>query len=77
MVASKPRTVLTFANAAFLNLSLSSALCRARSSVDHASKFGVKYVAQAGGSNGDAAVTAAADEYGMAMCHTGIRLFHH
>jgi phosphoribosylaminoimidazolecarboxamide formyltransferase/IMP cyclohydrolase len=48
-----------------------------RDSLDHASKFGVAFVAQAGGSSGDAAVTAAANEYGMAMCHTGLRLFHH
>jgi len=48
-----------------------------RDSLDHASKFGVQFVAQAGGSSGDASVTAAADEYGMAMCHTGLRLFHH
>ena len=48
-----------------------------RDSLDHASKYGVRYVAQTGGSKGDGDVTAAADEYGMAMCMTGVRLFHH
>jgi len=48
-----------------------------RDSIDHASKFGVKYIAQAGGSVQDQQVTAACDEYGMAMCFTGLRLFHH
>lgn len=48
-----------------------------RDSLDHASRYGVRYVAQTGGSKGDDAVTAAADEYGMAMCMTSIRLFHH
>mmetsp|Transcript_37358 Transcript_37358/g.64471 ORF Transcript_37358/g.64471 Transcript_37358/m.64471 type:complete len:193 (-) Transcript_37358:299-877(-) len=48
-----------------------------RDSIDHASKFGVKYIAQAGGSVQDTQVAAAADEYGMAMCLTGLRLFHH
>jgi phosphoribosylaminoimidazolecarboxamide formyltransferase/IMP cyclohydrolase len=48
-----------------------------RDSLDHASRYGVRYVAQTGGSKGDSAVIAAANEYGMAMCMTGIRLFHH
>ncbi len=48
-----------------------------RDSIDRASRSGVKYVAQAGGSNRDDLVIAAADEYGMAMAMTGIRLFHH
>ena len=48
-----------------------------RDSIDHASKFGVKYIAQAGGSVQDTQVAAACDEYGMAMCLTGLRLFHH
>jgi AICAR transformylase/IMP cyclohydrolase PurH len=42
-----------------------------------ASKRGVSFIAQTGGSVQDAAVTAAADEYGMAMVFTGVRLFHH
>ena len=36
-----------------------------------------RYIAQAGGSVQDTAVAAACDEYGMAMCLTGLRLFHH
>lgn len=48
-----------------------------RDSIDRAAKSGVKYVAQAGGSNRDDLVIAAADEYGMAMVMNGIRLFHH
>jgi phosphoribosylaminoimidazolecarboxamide formyltransferase/IMP cyclohydrolase len=48
-----------------------------RDSIDHASKLGVSYVAQPGGSVQDAQVTEACDEYGMTMCVTGVRLFHH
>jgi phosphoribosylaminoimidazolecarboxamide formyltransferase/IMP cyclohydrolase len=48
-----------------------------RDSIDHASKLGVTYVAQPGGSVQDPQVTEACDEYGMAMCFTGTRLFHH
>ncbi len=57
--------------------SASDAFFPFRDSLDVASTRGVSYVAQAGGSVQDAAVTAAADEYGMVMAHTGIRLFHH
>jgi phosphoribosylaminoimidazolecarboxamide formyltransferase/IMP cyclohydrolase len=48
-----------------------------RDSIDHASKYGVSYVVQPGGSVQDKQVTAACEEYGMAMCFTGVRLFHH
>lgn len=48
-----------------------------RDSIDHAVRYGVKYVAQPGGSNADQEVTDACDGYGMAMAHTGLRLFHH
>lgn len=48
-----------------------------RDSIDRASRSGVKYIAQAGGSNRDDVVIAAADEYGMVMAMNGIRLFHH
>ncbi len=48
-----------------------------RDSIDHASKYGVSYVVQPGGSVQDAQVTSACEEYGMAMCFTGVRLFHH
>jgi phosphoribosylaminoimidazolecarboxamide formyltransferase/IMP cyclohydrolase len=48
-----------------------------RDSIDHASKIGVSYVAQPGGSVQDPQVTAACEEYGMEMCFTNVRLFHH
>ena len=48
-----------------------------RDSIDHASKLGVTYVAQPGGSVQDKQVTEACDEYGMVMCFTSTRLFHH
>jgi phosphoribosylaminoimidazolecarboxamide formyltransferase/IMP cyclohydrolase len=48
-----------------------------RDSIDRAARSGVRYVAQAGGSNRDDLVIAAANEYDMAMAMTGIRLFHH
>lgn len=48
-----------------------------RDSIDRASRSGVKYIAQAGGSNRDDIVIEAANEYGMAMVMNGIRLFHH
>lgn len=48
-----------------------------RDSIDHASKYGVSYVVQPGGSVQDKQVTSACEEYGMAMCFTGVRLFHH
>ena len=48
-----------------------------RDNIDRASRSNVKYVAQTGGSTADEGVTAAADEYGMVMAHTGLRLFLH
>ena len=48
-----------------------------RDSIDHASKLGVSYVAQPGGSVQDPQITEACNEYGMVMCMTGVRLFHH
>ena len=42
-----------------------------------ASQSGVRYVSQPGGSVRDDVVIAAADEYGMAMAFSGLRLFHH
>jgi len=48
-----------------------------RDSIDHAQKLGVKYVAQPGGSTADDKVIEACDSYGMAMCFTKLRLFHH
>ena len=48
-----------------------------RDNIDRAARAGVEYVIQTGGSVYDDAVSAAADEYGMVMVNTGIRLFHH
>ncbi len=48
-----------------------------RDNVDHAVRHGVRYVAQPGGSTRDAEIEAACREYGIAMVHTGLRLFHH
>lgn len=45
--------------------------------IERAHKSGVKYVAQPGGSVRDDNVIETCDKYGMAMCFTGIRLFHH
>lgn len=48
-----------------------------RDNIDHAARHGVRYVAQPGGSTRDDDVTAACREYGIAMVHTGLRLFLH
>ncbi len=45
--------------------------------IDRARKSGVEYVAQPGGSVRDDAVIARANEYGMVMSFTKMRLFHH
>ena len=48
-----------------------------RDGVDEAAKAGVSAVIQPGGSIRDAEVIEAADEHGMAMVFTGIRIFRH
>lgn len=45
--------------------------------IERAKKSGVKYVAEPGGSIRDDAVIDCCDKYGMALCFTGMRLFHH
>lgn len=45
--------------------------------IERAHKSGVKYIAQPGGSVRDDNVIETCNKYGMAMCFTGIRLFHH
>ena len=45
--------------------------------IDRAHKSGVSYVAQPGGSVRDDLVVEQANKYGMVMCFTGMRLFHH
>lgn len=48
-----------------------------RDNIDRANLSNVRYVAQTGGSLHDYDVTNAANEYGMVMVHTGLRLFVH
>lgn len=78
-----PEPLSTAEKDAFLKESLkgvaisSDAFFPFRDSIDHASKVGVSYVAQAGGSVQDEQVTEACNEYGMIMSMTGVRLFHH
>lgn len=45
--------------------------------VERAHKSGVQFIAEPGGSIRDDHVIATADKYGMTMCFTGMRLFHH
>ncbi|MEM9253595.1 MAG: phosphoribosylaminoimidazolecarboxamide formyltransferase [Planctomycetota bacterium] len=48
-----------------------------RDNIDRLARSGVRCIAQAGGSVRDDDVVAAADEHGMAMAMTGVRLFLH
>ena len=48
-----------------------------RDNIDRASRSGVEHVVQPGGSVKDDEVIAAADDYGMTMVFSGVRLFHH
>ena len=48
-----------------------------RDNIDRAQASSVRYVLQPGGSIGDPGVTAAANQYGMVMAHSGLRLFRH
>jgi phosphoribosylaminoimidazolecarboxamide formyltransferase/IMP cyclohydrolase len=48
-----------------------------RDNIDQASKRGVQYVAQPGGSVADENVIKACEEYGMSMVFTSVRLFQH
>ena len=48
-----------------------------RDNIDHAARHGVSFIAQPGGSTRDAEVAEACREHGIAMVHTGVRLFHH
>jgi phosphoribosylaminoimidazolecarboxamide formyltransferase/IMP cyclohydrolase len=45
--------------------------------IERAHRSGVKYIAQPGGSIRDDNVIDTCNKYGIAMCFTGIRLFHH
>ncbi len=48
-----------------------------RDSIDRARRSGVQYVLEPGGSVRDDVVIQAADEYGMTLIFSGLRLFHH
>ena len=48
-----------------------------RDNIDHAARHGVSFIAQPAGSTRDAEVAEACREHGIAMVHTGLRLFHH
>jgi phosphoribosylaminoimidazolecarboxamide formyltransferase/IMP cyclohydrolase len=48
-----------------------------RDSIDTASRYGVSYIVQPGGSQADESVIEACNEYGMVMSFSGVRLFHH
>jgi len=48
-----------------------------RDSIDVASRYGVSYVVQPGGSQADSAVIEACHEYGIVMSFSNLRLFHH
>lgn len=62
----------------FMGLSLSSdGFIPFRDNIDRASRSGIGYVLQPGGSIADEEVIHAADEYGMVMAFSKLRLFHH
>jgi phosphoribosylaminoimidazolecarboxamide formyltransferase/IMP cyclohydrolase/phosphoribosylaminoimidazolecarboxamide formyltransferase len=48
-----------------------------RDSIDRAAESGAEYVLEPGGSKRDEDVIKAADEHGMVMAFSGVRLFHH
>jgi phosphoribosylaminoimidazolecarboxamide formyltransferase/IMP cyclohydrolase len=45
--------------------------------IERAHRSGVQYIAEPGGSIRDDNVIAACNKYDIAMCFTGLRLFHH
>lgn len=62
----------------FENVGLSSdGFIPFRDNIDRAAQSGVRYIVQPGGSRADEGVTKAADERGLVMLHSGIRLFVH
>jgi AICAR transformylase/IMP cyclohydrolase PurH len=48
-----------------------------RDNIEHAQRHGVRFIAQPGGSTRDDEIEAACREYGIALVHTKLRLFHH
>lgn len=69
----KKELISTFSGVAYS----SDAFIPFRDNIDRAYKSNARYVAQPGGSVRDEEVIKACDNYGMVMCFTGIRLFHH
>ena len=55
----------------------SDAFCPFGDNIERAKRSGVEFIAQRGGSIRDDNVIDTCDKYGMTMCFTGIRLFHH
>ena len=45
--------------------------------IERARRSGVSYIAESGGSVRDDQVIETCNKYGIAMCFTGMRLFHH
>ena len=48
-----------------------------RDNIDSASKFGVKYIVQPGGSMADESIINACNEYNILMSFSGHRMFYH
>lgn len=48
-----------------------------RDNIDRAARSGVKYIVHTGGSVRDDEIVEAADQYGMVLVASGVRLFHH
>lgn len=71
--AEKEQWIRKFEGVAFS----SDAFFPFKDNVDRAAASNVKYIAQPGGSVRDQDVINACNTYGMVMCFTGIRLFHH
>ena len=62
----------------FQELSMASdAFFPFRDNIDYASKYGVKYILQPGGSMADESVIQACNEYNMVMSFSGKRMFYH
>jgi phosphoribosylaminoimidazolecarboxamide formyltransferase/IMP cyclohydrolase len=59
------------------SVAVSDAYFPFRDGLDELAKGGVSVIAQPGGSIRDPEVIAAADEHGIAMAFTGLRLFKH
>ena len=56
---------------------VSDGLIPFRDNIEHASRHGVRFIAQPGGSTRDLEIEEACREHGIALAHTGLRLFHH